>query len=59
VRDTLQTHQVCTIVLPTSDGSCLRIRKAATPEPDGQELYRRLAIPPQVVEPRRTWTPPP
>ena len=59
VRNTLQTHQVCTIVLPTSDGSCLRIRKAATPEPDVHELYRRLAIPSQVIQPRRTWTPPP
>jgi hypothetical protein len=27
VRDTLKTHQVCTLVLPTSDGSILRIRK--------------------------------
>jgi hypothetical protein len=27
VRDTLKTHQVCTVVLPTGDGSCLRIRE--------------------------------
>src|SRR5271166_4036890 len=45
VRDTLKTHQVCTIVLPTNDRSCLRIRKAATAEPDVQDIYRRLAIP--------------
>jgi transposase len=59
VRDTLKTHQVCTIVLPTNDGSCLRIRKAATAEPDVQDIYRRLAIPPQVIKPQHSWTPPP
>jgi transposase len=56
VRDTLKTHQVCTVVLPTGDGSCLRIRKAATPEPDVQQIYRNLAIPPQVITPKHTWT---
>jgi transposase len=56
VRDTLKTHQVCTVVLPTDDGSCLRIRKAATPEPDVQEIYRNLTIPPQVITPKHTWT---
>jgi transposase len=57
VRETLKTHQVCTIVLPTSDGSCLRIRRAATPEQDVDELYRRLAISPQVIKPQHHWTP--
>jgi transposase len=59
VRDTLKTHQVCTIVLPTSDGSCLRIRKAATAEPAVHDLYRRLAVSPQVITPQHSWTPPP
>jgi hypothetical protein len=59
VRDTLKTHQVCTIVLPTSDGSCLRIRKAATPEHDVQEIYRRLAVSAHIFKPRHSWTPPP
>jgi len=54
-RDTLKTHQVCTVVLPSDDGSCLRIRKAATPESDVQQIYRNLAIPPQVIAPKRTW----
>jgi len=58
VRDTLKTHQVCTIVLPTNDGSWLRIRKAATPEHDVQEIYRRLDISAQVIKPRHSWTPP-
>jgi hypothetical protein len=31
IRDILKTHQICTIVLPTDDGACLRICKAATP----------------------------
>jgi hypothetical protein len=56
VRDTLKTHQVCTVVLPANDGSCLRIRKAATPEQDVQELYRNLAVSPQVIAPQHTWT---
>ncbi len=59
LRDTLKTHQVCTVVLPTSDGSCLRIRKAATPEPDVQQLYQKLAVSPQVMAPQHTWSQPP
>ena len=59
VRDTLKAHQVCTIVLPTTDGSCLRIRKAATAEPAVQDVYRSLAISPHVIKPQHSWTPPP
>ncbi len=59
VRDTLKTHQVCTIVLPTTDGSCLRIRKAATAEPAVQDVYRSLVISPHVIKPQHSWTPPP
>jgi transposase len=58
VRDTLKTHQVCTIVLPAHDGSCLRIRKAATAESDVREIYRSLAISPEVIKPQHSWTPP-
>jgi len=39
VRETLRTHQVCTVVLPADDGSVLRIRRASTPEPEHVELY--------------------
>ena len=56
VRDTLKTHQVCTVVLPTDDGSCLHIRKAATPESAVQQIYRHLAIPAQVITAKHTWT---
>jgi len=58
VRDTLKTHQVCTVVLPADNGSILRIRKTSTPEPDVQQLYRSLAIPPQVITPKHTWSEP-
>jgi hypothetical protein len=54
VRDSLKTHQVCTIVLPTNDGSTLRIRKAATTEPDVLDLYRSLGVPDTVVKPQHT-----
>jgi transposase len=57
VRDTLKTHQICTVVLPADDGSCLRIRKAATPEPDVHDLYRRLDLSPNIMKPQQTWTP--
>ena len=58
VRDTLKSHQVCTVVLPTNEGSTLRIRKAATPEPGVQDLYRSLGIAPQIITPQHTWTQP-
>ena len=58
VRDTLKTHQICTVVLPTSDGSTLRIRKAATPDPDALDLYRMLGVAEAVIKPQRTWTTP-
>lgn len=56
VRQTLRTHQVCTVVLPTDDESCLRIRAASTPEPAHWELYRTLGVPTEIIAPRRTWS---
>src|ERR1700730_9358767 len=50
VREALKTHQICTVVLPTSDGSCLRIRKAATPDPEIKELYDQLGISPDIMK---------
>jgi len=58
VRETLKTHQVCTVVLPVSDGSTFRIRKAATPEREVGDLYRSLAVPEAVIKPQHTWTRP-
>lgn len=58
VRETLQTHQVCTIVLPTDAGAVLRIRKGSTPEPEHRTLYELLGIPLEVMRPRRRWVDP-
>ena len=58
VRNTLKTHQICTIVLPTKGDRCLRIRKAATPDPDVKDLYRRLVIAPHIINPVQTWSEP-
>ena len=58
VRDALATHQVATIVLPTDDGSVLRIRQASTPEPEHKELYRLLSVSEKVMRPQRTWEQP-
>jgi len=61
VRETLRTHQVCTVVLPADGGSVLRIRRASTPEPQHVELYELLGVPTNILAPRKTWSdgPPP
>ncbi len=56
VRDTLATHQVCTIVLPATNGDVLRIRRASAPEPEHRHIYDLLAIDHEVIPPVRTWT---
>lgn len=56
VRETLATHQVCTMVLPTDRGPVLRIRRGSTPEPQHRELYDLLGLPLEVMRPQRTWT---
>jgi len=56
VRDTLATHQVCTVVLPAANGDVLRIRRASTPEPQHKRLYDLLNIDPEIIRPVRTWT---
>jgi transposase len=56
VRETLKTHQINTIVLPTDSGLTLRIRQGSTPEPVHRELYRKLGVPFEIVPPRRTWS---
>ena len=57
LREQLSTHQVMTVVLPTSDGSTLRIRRGSKPEPVHQEIYKTLGIPGEAMTPVRTWTP--
>ena len=58
VRETLATHQVCTMVLPTDRGAVLRIRKGSTPEPQHRKLYELLGVPLEVMRPQKTWTEP-
>jgi transposase len=58
VRDALRSHQLVTIVLPSTDGPVLRIRKGSTPEPHQRELYRLLGVPDQIIRPRKTWSRP-
>jgi transposase len=55
IRQQLSTHQVATIVLPTSNGMVLRIRKAGIPEFDQRKIYEILEIPSQVMKPIKTW----
>ena len=55
VRETLKTHQINTIVLPTDGGLTLRIRQGSTPEPVHRELYQKLGIGSEIVPPRKTW----
>ena len=56
VRETLKTHQVNTIVLPTDGGMVLRIRKSTTPEAVHRALYQKLRITSEIVSPRKTWS---
>ena len=55
LREQLSTHQVATVVLPTTDGRVLKIRKGGTPEPIHREIYATLRIPIQVMRPVKTW----
>jgi len=45
VKDTLKTHQVATVILPTTSGEILKIRKGANAEPEHLEIYKSLKIP--------------
>jgi len=55
VKDTLKTHQVATVILPTTSGEILKIRKGVNAEPEHLEIYKSLKIPSQVMKPVKTW----
>ena len=55
LRQQLSTHQVITVVLPTSGSKVLKIRKGTTPEPPHREIYSTLKIPTQVMKPVKSW----
>ncbi len=59
VRETLATHEISTIVLPTNSGAILKIRKGSVPEAEHVELYRLLDVPTELIHPKRTWIHPP
>ena len=56
VRETLATHHVNTIVLPTDGDLTLRIRQGSTPEAAHRELYQKLGISSEIIPPRKTWS---
>jgi len=55
VKDTLKTHQVGTVILVTTSGEILKIRKGANAEPKHLEIYKSLKISSQVMKPVKTW----
>ena len=57
LREQLSTHEVGTIVLPTTDGRVLKIRKASTAEPLHRHIYATLRIPSEIIKPVQTWHP--
>ena len=57
LRQQLSTHHVATIVLPTTSGRVLTIRKATTPEPVHRDIYDTLRISVEVMKPVKTCHP--
>ncbi len=57
LREQLATHQVVTVVLPSTNGQTLRIRKSTTPEALHHDIYRTLRIPHELMKPIKTWGP--
>ena len=55
VKDTLKTHQVATVILSTTSGEVLKIRKGVNAEPKHLEIYKSLKIPSEVMKPIKTW----
>jgi hypothetical protein len=55
VREALETHQICTVVLPTDSGAILRIRRGSVPEAKHRRLYELLGVPLEVMRPQRSW----
>jgi hypothetical protein len=55
LRQPLSTHQLLTVILPTSTGAVLKLRQATNPEPIHREIYATLGISPEIIKPSRTW----
>ena len=54
VRDALSTHQLVIVVLPTAEGTEIRIRQPTTPKPQNLEIYRQLGVPPTLMHNRKS-----
>ena len=54
LREQLATHQIVTVVLPTSDGRQICIRKGTTPEAEHQRIYQVLRIPDNPLDPAQS-----
>ncbi len=55
VKDTLKTHQVATVILLTTSGEILKIRKGVNAEPEHLEIYKSLKISSEVMKSVKTW----
>jgi len=55
IRDTLKTHQVATVILPTTSGEILKIRRGVNAEPEHLEIYKNLDITSKIMKPIKTW----
>jgi len=55
VKDTLKTHQVATVILATTSGEILKIRKGVNAEPEHLEIYKSPEISSEVMKPIKTW----
>jgi len=51
LREQLATHQVVTVVLPTSAGQQICLRKATTPEPEHKRIYQALRLSDNLLHP--------
>lgn len=56
IKQSLSTHRISTVVLPTPSGMVLRIRKATTPEPEHLEIYRNLGMSSKIGKTRKWWS---
>ena len=56
MRSILSTHQVATVVLPTTDGVILRIRKGSKAEKEHMQIYQKLKISPEIIKPIKSWS---
>ena len=55
IKKMLTTHQVVTVILPTTTGEILKIRRGVNVEPQHRAIYRALGISSKVMKPIRTW----